>query len=215
MLHFANFTIITSHVPLRWTNYGIRKLKIFCFYECFSVSRYIKGGRKLHKIAWSTITFLDNVCVNSPYWKGSGIIFLCQYNISGIIILYSYMGYIDRLLNVFFLFFTVILSEPHEKLRRKGWATEKSTYMNLSEGYHFLAVCPLSLVICFCFSSTPSLSSTLILCRKKIVSLQKMMQEAGAHPAPNPQYLLLSWHIKWLNWNRMNLLPILSSCKLN
>ena len=47
---------------------GTRQMKIFCKYACFGVSRYVKGGRKFHKIPLNTIAFLDsNVCVNNPY----------------------------------------------------------------------------------------------------------------------------------------------------
>ena len=59
---------ITSPVLLKISNYGMRKTKIFCIYGYFLISRFIKGGRKLHKIALNTIAFLDtNVCVNNPY----------------------------------------------------------------------------------------------------------------------------------------------------
>ena len=49
----------------------------------------------------------------------------------------------------FFLFFAVILSELHEKPRRKYWVTEKTAWMNLSEQHHFLAGTPSSL--CYFF----------------------------------------------------------------
>ena len=59
---------ITFPVLLKISNYGMRKMKTFCKYGCFSISHYIKGGRKLHKIALNAIAFLDsNVCVNKPY----------------------------------------------------------------------------------------------------------------------------------------------------
>ena len=50
-------------------------------YDCFSISRYIKGGKKITSL--DTIEFLEiHVCINNPYWKSSGIIiFLCKYYI--------------------------------------------------------------------------------------------------------------------------------------
>ena len=44
---------------LKLSNYGMRKVNIFGIYGRFSISRYIKGGRKLDKIALNTIAFLD------------------------------------------------------------------------------------------------------------------------------------------------------------
>ena len=47
--HFVNFALLP---PMRYSpkmkNYGVREKKIFCIYGCFSISRYIKGGRKRH-----------------------------------------------------------------------------------------------------------------------------------------------------------------------
>ena len=43
----------------------------------------------------------------------------------------------DRFLNVFFLLLAVVLSEFHEKPRRKNRVTEKSTTKNLCEEHHF------------------------------------------------------------------------------
>ena len=91
----------------------------------------------------NTIAFLDtHVCINNPYWQSSRVTF-CVYHISEII-LYSYLRYTNRLLNMFFLLFVVILSELHEKLRRKDWLIEKSTWLDLSERYHFMAARPIS-----------------------------------------------------------------------
>ena len=51
----------------------------------------------------------------------------------------------------------VILSELHEKPKRKDCVTERSTWKNLCEGYHFLSSVPSFLchLLSF-FSSTPS-----------------------------------------------------------
>ena len=43
------FSILLYHLPLGYslkTNYGMTEKKNFCIYGCFSVSRFIKGGRK-------------------------------------------------------------------------------------------------------------------------------------------------------------------------
>ena len=45
--------------------------------------------------------------------------------------LYSYLRYTDRILDVLFLQLAVTLPEFHEKLRKKYWVTEKSTQKNL------------------------------------------------------------------------------------
>ena len=59
--------------------------------------------------------------------------------------------------------------------------------MNLSEGHHFLDACPLSFVMCCCFSSTPSRSSTPILGRKHFsFAPENGWGGAGAHPALIP-----------------------------
>ena len=51
--------------------------------------------------------------------------------------LYSYLTYTDKLLDVFLLLLAVILSEFHEKPRRKYWVTEESTWKKFCEGHHF------------------------------------------------------------------------------
>ena len=50
------------------------------------------------------------------------------------------------------------------KIKKK--VKEESTWMNLSEGYHFLAARPLFYAVFCCFLSTPSFSSNPILCIK-------------------------------------------------
>ena len=57
-------------------------------------------------------------------------------------ILYSCFRYTDRLVDVFFLLLTVMLSELYEKPRRKDLVTEKSTWKNLSEGHHIFGCTP-------------------------------------------------------------------------
>ena len=51
-------------------------------------------------------------------------------------ILYSYLRYTDRLLDVFFLLLVVTFLELHEKPRRKDWVIE-SRQKNFCERYHF------------------------------------------------------------------------------
>ena len=59
MIFFIPFTcvtlcklyFITFPVLLKTSNYGIRKMKIFCVYGCLSISHYIKEDRKLRRVA--------------------------------------------------------------------------------------------------------------------------------------------------------------------
>ena len=73
MIFFIPFTCVTlcklyfktSPVLFKISNYGMRKMKIFCIYGCFSISHYI--SKEVENCF--TITFLDtHVCVNNPYW---------------------------------------------------------------------------------------------------------------------------------------------------
>ena len=78
---------------------------------------------------FKTIEFLDiSATINNPHWQSSRIfIFLCKY--------YRVISdtLVGSFLDVLFLLLAVILSERHEKPRRKDWVTEK----NLCEGYYF------------------------------------------------------------------------------
>ena len=65
------------------------------------------------------------------------MIFFCKYDV---VISDIRVG---SFLDVLYFFLAVIISELHEKPRRKDWVTEKSRYNNLCKGYHF-------------FDSTPS-----------------------------------------------------------
>ena len=63
----------------------MREKKTFCISDSFSISRYIKGGRN---------RILDtNASINNPYGQSSEIV-------NGQI-LYSYLRYTDRFLDVF------------------------------------------------------------------------------------------------------------------
>ena len=57
-------------------------------------------------------------------------------------ILYSYLRYPDKLLDVLFLLLALVLSELQEKPKRKDCVTEKSTQNNLCERHHFLSCTP-------------------------------------------------------------------------
>ena len=106
--HFFNFNL-----SLR--NYRLREQKIFYIcgiYDCFSVSRYINRHNWIFRH-----TFMYN-----PHWLSNGfIIFSNKY----------YIVVSDKLvgpfLDVLFLFLPVILSEIHEKPRRKDLVATKST----------------------------------------------------------------------------------------
>ena len=68
-----------------------------------------------------TIEFLDtHVCINKPHWQSSGgiIIFLCKYYI--VISNTPVASFLDVLLKLF----AGILSEVHEKPRKKDYVTE-------------------------------------------------------------------------------------------
>ena len=72
---------------------------------------------------FKTIEFLDtSAFINNPRWQRSGIlIFLCKYSIVNSDTL------VGSFLDVHFLLLAVILSELHEKPKKKDWVTEEST----------------------------------------------------------------------------------------
>ena len=82
---------------------------MFFTYMAASANHIISTEVENH--IFKPIEFLDtSAFINNPHWQSSGIlIFLCKYCI------YSYFRYTGRL-----------LSELHEKPRRKDWVTEKS-----------------------------------------------------------------------------------------
>ena len=91
-----------------------------------------------------------------PYWQSSGIIIIAQ-------ILYSYLRYTDRLLDVLFLLLTVSLWASWESKKKRLSYTKKYT-KEIVWGTSLFGCTP-SLLCHFLslFSPTPSLSSTLIL----------------------------------------------------
>ena len=116
----------------------MREKMIFCMYGCFSVSRYIKEGRKLR---YGHIAFLGiHVCKKNRYWKSSGIIiFLCNY--------YRYLSYTDGLLDVFFLLLSVTLSEFYRN-QEEDIELQKKVYKSICvRDIPFLAARPPSYVI--------------------------------------------------------------------
>ena len=87
-------------------------------------------------------------CVNNPHWQSGGIItFLCK----------CYIVISDKLvgsfLDVLFLLLAVMLSGPHEKLRRDtDWVTEKKYLEEFCvRGICFLTDRPLFYVTLCCF----------------------------------------------------------------
>ena len=111
---FVNFTLpLPLCYSLKIRNYRMREKKIFCIYGCFSLSRYIKGGRN-HIFRHERI--FRYTCINNTHWQGGGIeIFLCKY-----------FRYTDRpFLGCVILLLIVMISEHYEKSRRKDWVIEK------------------------------------------------------------------------------------------
>ena len=79
-------------------------------------------------------------------------------------ILYSYLRYTDRLLDVFFSSLAVILSEFHEKPRKKDWVTEKKYIEEVVWGrslswLHTTFLCHFLSLFCLLPSLSPSVFS--------------------------------------------------------
>ena len=124
---------ITSSVLWKVSNYGMRKIENFCIHCCFSETHYIKGGRKSNTIALNTIAFLDThdceelILTKQLNFNIFVFTILVESSKSLSVINIIYHRYTDKLFDEFFLFFIAILSELHEKPKRKDWFTEKST----------------------------------------------------------------------------------------
>ena len=88
-----------------------------------AASAYDIISTELQNHIFKQTEFVDTyVFINNPHWQSSGIlIFLYKYYIA----ISDTM--VDSFLDALFLLFAVILSELHEKLRRKHWVSEKST----------------------------------------------------------------------------------------
>ena len=119
----------------------------------FTLSRYIKGGKKSH-FGTQLNFFRHTFCINNPHWQSGGtMIFLSKYFIVISAIL------VDTFLDMLLLFLAVMSSVLLEKPRRnKDWVTEKSTQKKLCEGHHFFDCTPSFLChFLLLSSSTPSL----------------------------------------------------------
>ena len=116
ILH-CHFPCVSYQTSLR--NYRMRKRKIFCIYRCFTVSRYIKGGRKSHlQIQLNFQTYM--------------YVHVCTIHIDNLMELKYFCANILQLFQIYiprgsFLdVLTVMLSELYEKPRRnKDSVTEK------------------------------------------------------------------------------------------
>ena len=114
----------------------MREKKIFFVYGCFSLSCYIKEGKKSHlEIHW---IFRHTCCINNPHWQSCGIIiFLCKYYI---VISDALIG---SFLDVLILLLAVTLSGFHEKPRRnEDWITKKVHRRICLRDITFLVACP-------------------------------------------------------------------------
>ena len=123
-------------------------------------------------------------------------------------ILYSYLRYTDRFLDVLFLLPAVILSELHENPTRKNWVAEKSTYKTLSEGHHFFG-CTL-FFLCHFLSLFPSIPLFRLLrfyVEKKFCSRKWWVGggSADAPPAPPVSTALLKAlsSSQWIFWTKI------------
>ena len=90
------------------------------FFAYMAASVYHVISTEVENHIFKPIEFLDtSAFINNPHWQSSGIlIFLCKYYI---VISNTLVG---SLLDMLFLLVDVILSELHEKPRRKDWVTE-------------------------------------------------------------------------------------------
>ena len=124
--------------------------------------------------------------------------------------LYLSQIHTGRLFDVFFFFFFFFFFCCNTI--RASWETKKeilSCRKRCIDKFEWrtslLAGSPSFLCHFLLFLSTPSLSSTLILCGK-IFSFALENNEEGAPASfpPAPQYLQ-PWHIKWFKWNEMKI----------
>ena len=122
----------------------MREKKIFCVYGCFSVTRYINGGKKSHldtQLNFQTHMYKQPTLTNQ--WN---------YNIF-VRTLYSFFRYTGRLFLECALFLlAVIFSGLHEKLRRNEDKLLKKVHRRVCErGITFLTVRPPFYVTFCCF----------------------------------------------------------------
>ena len=93
---------------LKIINYGMRKKNIFRIYGCLSVSRR------------NRVFSQDRIFRHTCMYKQLILTMSWNYN-NFAQILYSYLGYTDRFLDVFLLLLAVILSKLLENRRIKVW----------------------------------------------------------------------------------------------
>ena len=130
-----------------------KKVDFFCICGCCSVHVISKEVENR--------VFRRNWIFRPTYFYKQPIL-TRQWNYNNFVhMLYSYLRYNDRLLDVFFLLLVIILSEFYENPRTENSVRKKFTQKNLSEGHHSFGSTP-SFLWHFLplFSSTLSLSSS-------------------------------------------------------
>ena len=153
-IHCHTLLILLYHLPcamlLKITKYSMRKKNIFVY---VAASEYLVMWKEVENRILRNHIFRD-ICM----CKQPNIDKVVEVNI----FVFSYFRYTDRLLDVLFLFSVVILSELHQKSRRKDPVTKK----------RFLFGCIQYFLCYFLLFSVHSLfSSTPILRRNKIYFL--------------------------------------------
>ena len=122
---------------LKIVNYGWEKRRLFV--DVTASAYHVISKEVENRILRPNLIFRHTCMYKQP-------ILTKQWNYNIFVqILYSYLRYIDRLLDVFFLLLAVTLSKLHEKSRRKDWVTEESKWRNLCEEHHFFGCTPSSL----------------------------------------------------------------------
>ena len=140
---------------LKIVNYGWEKRRLF-------VDMTASAYHVISKEVENRILRPNHIFRHTCMYKQPILTKQWNYNIF-VQILYSYLRYIDRLLDVFFLLLAVTLSKFG---RRKDWVTEESKWKNLCEEHHFFGCTSSSLCyfLSFFFLSipTPFLSDELV-----------------------------------------------------
>ena len=111
--HFVNFTLTLSWCYLLNFTKKLQneRKEDFFVYGCFSLSRYIKGGKKSYPEA--QLNFQTHMLYKQPTltkWWNYNIFMQYDIVISGTLV--------GSFLDVLFLLLNVILTGPHEKPRR-------------------------------------------------------------------------------------------------
>ena len=125
--HFVNFTLpFPLCCSLNFTKKLQNERKEYFFAYIASSTSHVISTEVEHHIFKHDWIFRHYVFINNPHWQSSEIIILlCKY----------YIVISDKLagsfLDVLFLLLAGILSELHEKPRRKDCVTEKCTQKNL------------------------------------------------------------------------------------